>query len=522
MHIQKVAIIGGGTAGWLAANHLAKQSHTDEHPREITVIEAPDIPIIGVGEGTVPAIRQSLKSIGISETEFIRSCDVTFKQSIRFENWLSEAKYGKHNFYHHLFEAPNPLVLDLTPLFLKQAVLKQSQDAYVAPFADIASTQFAVCEANLAPKLITTPEYQGVQGYAYHLNAAKFATLLAKHATTQFGVKHVKAKVNDCTFNDDGDIKALILDGKQAEFDFYIDCSGTHSVLFEKALNVPFVNKSSQLFVDNALVVQVPTNEQQEIPPFTKATAHQAGWTWDIALPHRRGVGLVYSASHLSDEKVYETLDKYLKNSASPKQIAQTSIRKIPMKVGYREKFWVKNCVALGLSQGFLEPIEATSIMLTDFACQLLAKRFPSTKSQNEIYANEFNRTMTYAWERVVEFAKMHYCLSDREDSDFWFDNRQPATIPTGLQQKLELWRYQVPIPHDFFSKFEAFNLENYLYVLYGMHFKTQTPEFNASHWAILEQQKQMIARKKQQLLENLPSHRALLNKIYQYGLQKV
>lgn len=507
MNIQTVAIIGGGTAGWLAANHLGK-ALLDKNV-SITLIESPDIPTIGVGEGTVPTIRKTLQSFGISETEFIKRCDVTFKQSIKFQNWLDKSLHGPTNFYHHLFEPPSPMGDDLSALWLQEQAQGYSQ---------LVSSQHAICEANLAPKLITTPEYQAIQGYAYHLNAAKFALLLADNAQQKFAVNHIKANVVDTKLHLDGSIDSLILDtiGDQ-QFDFYIDCSGFESILLAKALNVPFVDKSKQLFINKAVVVQVPTEPDAIIPPYTKATAHQAGWIWDIALSSRRGIGLVYSNAHLEDEQAVQKLNRYLDG-----RLDQYSYRTISMTVGYRKQFWAKNCVALGLAQGFLEPIEATSIMLTDFAAGYLANRFPATTEQMAALSDRFNQTMTYAWERVVEFAKMHYCLSDRTDSDFWIENRDPQTIPEGLQNKLALWNKYVPMSEDLFSKFEVFNVENYLYVLYGMKYATKTPQI--SEVSLIEAKKHAyrIEQRANLLCQQLPSHRALLQQIHHYGLQKV
>lgn len=396
MTIRKIAIIGGGTSGWLAANHLGRVLK-DNPELSITLIESPDIPIIGVGEGTVPAIRRSLQSFGISESEFIRSCDVTFKQSIKFVNWLDKSRHGKGNFYHHLFDMPNSLGEDLTPSWL----MDKSEH-----FAEYVSPQHVVCEANKAPKLITTPEYSGVLGYAYHLNAAKFAKLLAKNAVEKFKVEHISTTVRDVNLTADGAIASLLTDNGVLSFDFYIDCSGFESILLAKKLDVPFINKSHQLFIDTALVAQVPTQQSDIIPPFTLATAHQAGWIWDIALTQRRGTGFVYSSQHMEHAEAEAKFDRYLGG-----KLADIVHRKIPMTVGYRQQFWAKNCVALGLAQGFLEPIEATSILLTDFSARLLAERFPTDKEDISYLAKRFNDTVSQAWERVVEFAKLHYCL---------------------------------------------------------------------------------------------------------------
>ncbi|MBR9726703.1 tryptophan halogenase family protein [Shewanella intestini] len=529
MKITNVAIIGGGTAGWLAANHLGL-ALTDS-PVNITLIESPNIPIIGVGEGTVPAIRQTLQRFGISETALFRQCDATFKQSIKFQNWLDKSRHGEENFYHHLFDAPNR--------FDEQATARWQQYASTsecAPYAQTVAPQFAACESFKAPKTITTAEYESVCGYAYHLNAAKFALLLANNAKDKFNVKHIKANVLDATLTQDGAIASLYLDNKgEQTFDFYIDCSGFESVLHAKKLHSEFVDKSHQLFVNQAIVAQVPTDKLRTIPPFTLATAHQAGWIWDIALPERRGVGLVYCDKYMSTEAATQKMMRYLERTAQGQSLGDITLRHIPMQVGYRKECWNKNCVALGLAQGFLEPIEATSILLTDFAADYLAKRFPKHQDDIPMLATRFNRTMTYAWERVVDFAKLHYCLSDRIDSPFWVDNRRRDSIPSSLQQKLNLWQTTAPITDDFFSRFEVFNLDNYLYVLHGMKFpvpkaslaqpQAQTSTATDKQKALNTQQDEFVNRintLSQQMISDLPDHRALIEKISQYGLQKI
>jgi tryptophan halogenase len=506
MTIKKIAIVGGGTAGWLAANHLGKEL-CKKSELSITLIESPDIGPIGVGEGTVPDIKKTLASFGISETDFIRECDVTFKQSIKFVNWLDQDKHGKDNFFHHLFDVPSREDSEnLTEYWLTQ------NDG--VPFAEQVSPQFKACEQGKAPKRITTPEYQGDLAYAYHLNAAKFSGLLAKNAKEKYGVKHLFTHVSGVNLSDDGSIDSLTTknDGDLA-FDFFIDCSGFESLLISKAMKVPFVDVSDKLLVNTALVVQVPTEKNSVIPPYTIATAHQAGWIWDIALPNRRGVGFVYSNNHMSDEEAQAKLDYYLGGN-KPELI----YKKLPMKIGYREKFWHKNCVALGLAQGFLEPLEATSILLTDFAANFLAQRFPSEKDELLILEMRFNNAMGHAWKRVVDFIKLHYCLSDRQDSSFWQENRDPSTIPEELINKLAMWEKFIPISDDFFSQFEVFYLENFLFVLYGMKYKT-----TLNNSGVTDSKERIAALKEvtDNLMNNLPEHRDLLEKINKFGLQQ-
>ncbi|MFD2165213.1 tryptophan halogenase family protein [Thalassotalea euphylliae] len=513
MKISRVAIVGGGTAGWLAANHLGKALFANKTV-SVDVIESPNIAPIGVGEGTVPEIRRTLKHFGISEADLIRECDVTFKQSIKFVNWLNKGKHGDNNFYHHLFEKP----YKFSELQTNDWLNHHANDSNT-PFAQHASFQHDLCEAGKAPKLITTPEYESAAGYAYHFDASKFAKLLAKNAIQRFGIDHLQATVEQVHLTQSGGIKSLkTTELGEIKYDFYIDCSGFHGLLLDKALKVPFVDKGDSLFVDKALAVQVPTDGKSAIPPYTLATAHQAGWIWDITLPNRRGVGLVYSSKHLSGDMAHQKLRHYV-----GAQIDNLTVREIPMRIGYREKFWHQNCVALGLAQGFVEPLEATSILLTDFAASFLAKRFPFDSQEFDFLETRYNETVGYAWQRTIDFIKLHYYLSDRDDSEFWRDNREESLLSETLKERLSLWKCQAPISEDFFSKFEVFDLDNYLYVLYGMRFKSTSGALNVNNDRDdAKRAARYLEQAKQQLLTQLPEHRALIEKIIQHGLQKI
>ena len=216
MNIKKVAILGGGTAGWLAANHIGKEL-LKRKGVSVTLIESPDIPPIGVGEGTVPDIRNTLKTFGIREDEFIRQCDATFKQSIKFVNWMDKKKHGEGNFFHHLFDVPNPYdTKHLTQHWLNDKQKSKSHAQYL-------SSQHAICEAGLAPKSITNAQYEGELAYAYHFNAGKFAQLLSCNAKDKFSVSHVHTNVTQVKLANDGTIAALVTDSEgELEFDFIL------------------------------------------------------------------------------------------------------------------------------------------------------------------------------------------------------------------------------------------------------------------------------------------------------------
>ena len=512
--IKHVVIVGGGTAGWLAANHLAKNLYNAEQSSvQVTLIESPNIPTVGVGEGTVPMMRQSLQELGISETDFIRECDATFKQGIKFVDWAKNPTPGKPDYYHHLFDYPNVNNVDLTPYWL----MNNNRLSY----ADAVAIQGKICDAGLAPKTITTPEYQGSTAYAYHLDAGKFAQLLTKNATQRHGVKHLLAEVVDVVLHENGHIKSVLTDTcGEISGDLFIDCTGFSALLIGKTLGVKFIDKSDVLFADHAVVMQVPyQTPQTPIPSFTISTAQKAGWLWDIGLQHRRGIGHVYSSSHTSHEEAEQTLRNYVGAQAD-----STNSRVISMNIGYREKFWQHNCVAIGLSQGFVEPLEATGLLVFDATAKMLAEQFPASTEDMPIIAKLFNQRMAYSWERVIDFIKLHYCISKRNDSDFWLENCAQDSIPDSLKERLARWKFQPPSPYDFFSGFEIFNLENYLYVLYGMNFDTNLHAISSRYQEKMQATAMIkqINAYAQQACGKLPEHRALIEKIHQFGLQKI
>lgn len=513
--IKKIIIVGGGTAGWLAANHLAKKLLTQQdNGLCITLVESPNIPTIGVGEGTVPMMRQSLQYLGISETEFILECDATFKQGIKFVNWQNNPIVGQDHYYHHVFDYALEPGFDLTPYWL----LNQNNNK--SSYVDSVSIQGTLCDLGLAPKLISTPEFQGAASYGYHLDAAKFSALLTRNAVERLGVRHIKDEVSDVEMDEGGNISAIVTDENgRLEADLFVDCTGFKSLLIGDALGVDFIDKSNTLFVDHALAIQVPyENSHDDIASCTISTALEAGWVWDIGLSKRRGLGYVYSSSHTSHQAAEDNLRAHIGPQAN-----NLDSRLIKMKIGYREKFWHKNCVALGLSQGFVEPLEATGLLVFDATARMLAEQFPSNSLDMPLIAKQFNYRVKESWDNVIDFVKAHYCLSQRDDSDFWLDNRASSSIPESLQERLARWQFQPPSIYDFSSKLEMFNIDNYRYVLYGLGqqpdlgmYKSRLTDFQQA-----EQSFEQVAQRAEMASKKLPKHRALLDKIYQYGLQK-
>lgn len=496
MKTKRIAIVGGGTAGWLAANHLGRELQGDPEI-EITLIESDEVPIIGVGEGTVPFIKTSMQKFGISEADLLLSCETTFKHGIKFQNWMATAAGEPEHFYYHPFSSPFPGGVDVTPHWLCEPD---------RPFADVSSSA-RVAEAQRSPKHIQSGAYEGAVDYAYHVNAHKFAALLARNATQRFGVKHQIATVVGADRDEAGDVLALrCKSGERLAFDFYVDCSGFASLLTHTALKVPFVDKSHQILTDTALVQQVPLAPEAEIPPYTLARAHEAGWIWDIPVTERRGTGFVYASHYMSQDQATLAFARHL--GVDPDNF---SPRKIAMKIGYRERVWAHNCVALGLAQGFVEPLEATSILLTDFAAGLLARNFPRHRQDAPPLREHVNQAVRYAWERIIDFVQMHYHLSDRVDTAFWRDNRYNDHLSDVLRLRLDKWRAMPPQQTDFFSRFDLFSVENYLYVLHGMRYPCRGFELSDAEHAEARRQLARVDSQTRQLIADLPGHRAWL-----------
>lgn len=275
--VESILVVGGGTAGWLTAGIIAAKHGTSV---SITVVESPNIKTVGVGEGTWPTMKTTLQEMGVSETDFLRQCDASFKQGAKFCQW----KTGEQSdYYYHPLMLPRDFdEFNSAPFWLDQ---KSGES-----FSNSVCFQQALCEKNLAPKTLTMPEYAGAANYAYHLDAGKFAPFLTHHCTKKLNVTHVKATVENVKLTDSGEIDYLLTkEAGQLEADLYIDCSGFCSLLLGQALDVPFVDKSDILFLDTAIATHVPyPTENSAIAPHTLSTAQTSGWIWDIGLQSRR------------------------------------------------------------------------------------------------------------------------------------------------------------------------------------------------------------------------------------------
>jgi tryptophan halogenase len=513
--VRKILIVGGGTAGWITAGVLASRYPLrGEDGISITLIESRQQPPIGVGEGTWPTMRATLKQIGVSETDFLRECDASFKQGSQFVGWV-DGSYS--DAYYHPFTLPVGYEEhNLAPYWL--------ENPRGHSFADDMCFQTGICSNGLAPKQITTPEFAGLANYAYHLDAGKFGPFLRQHCIDKLGVDHLYDEIVGVQAKGDGDIAHVVTkSGETLAADLFIDCSGFSALLIGRHFGVPFLSKKDVLFIDKAWAVQVPYRvENAAIGSVTRATAQSAGWVWDIGLTTRRGVGHVFSSGHVSEEDALAELRGYL--DAAGDLSPDLSFRKIDINSGYRQEFWTRNCVAVGLSAGFLEPLEASAIVMIELSAKSIANLLPSCRGGMREAARLFNDTYRYRWERIVDFLKLHYALSRRTDSQFWIDNRERRSIPDTLSDSLEFWQHHSPWHEDFSHREEVFSAASYQYILYGMGFQT-----HCAPWLLNDRDRNLALEKMSEtavhakaLAATLPSNRELLSKVRRYGLQKV
>lgn len=503
---RNILIVGGGTAGWLCAAYLAKALALRDNPHlTITLLELPEIGIIGVGEGTFPTIRETLRFLDIDERKFIRESSATFKQGILFTDWLHEPSLGKRHRFFHPFEAPFYTEdTSLVPYWLLQEANSRPS------FADAVTIQNRVAGAKRGPKRLGEPDFDGPLNYAYHIDARNLARLLGERAR-QLGVVHLTGELERAELGGDGAIEKVVLkDGKEVRADLYVDCSGFHAELIGRALNSPFRSVREYLFANKAAVCKISYNDPEApIESYTLANAHEAGWTWDIGLADARGIGCVYSSDHMGDERALATLNGYVGPGFD-----ESSVRILSFDTGYRERQWVTNCVAIGLSAGFLEPLEATGLVLIEAAVGMLAELFPH-QGPVDAPAHRFNQLMAARFENIVKFLKLHYCLSQRAEP-FWRENADPATIPDELQELLRQWRYRPPGRFDFILDVETFAFFNYQYILYGMEFPTDLSPGRCDFPNVAAARKlfDRIRVFGEKAARDLPSHRDLVSEL--------
>ncbi len=451
---MKLAIVGGGSAGWLTAVYLDKMLN-GTGPRKqvpITVIESPKIGRIGVGEATVPTIVRTLQEIGISEETFLETADATFKQAIKFVNWRTTRE---DHAYYHCFDRFQATGRD-------NFSLKWALGGRAEPFAYSVSAQPHICDLNLAPKVKGDKEYQGRLPYAYHMDAEKFADYLAKLGAER-GVHHIQDTVQDVLLGEKG-IKSVVLEqGGEKSFDFFVDCTGFARRLISKLPGFAYRSFSDKLLCDKAVAIQVPYGEHcSGILSSTLSTAVEHGWIWNISLQSRRGFGYVYSSAHCDQDDAEARLRRYIGPAAK-----DLSARHLGFQSGVLEQPWVANCVAVGLSAGFVEPMESTGIYFVEYAARTFSELFPIF-GNNAVLSSRFNSLIHDRYDEVLDFILAHYVLSDRNDTQFWRDARLAERWTPSLSRHFNVWNHKMISASDFANNHQLFGYQNYEYCVYG------------------------------------------------------
>ncbi len=525
----KVVIVGGGSSGFITAAYLnaAINKNKANNKIEITLIESPDIPNISVGEATVISIKHTLAVIGIDEYDFMQATNATFKQGIKYVNWVE--KDDSH--YFHPFNRFNQTPLD-------NASYQWLASDKSIPFVDTCSAQAQICELGLSPQTIQ-PWNMGVPlNAAYHMDAQKFAEYLNAYSQAR-GVKYISSNVEKVNLSDEKTIKSVETDcGDVIEGDLFIDCTGFKALLIGETLNVEFEDFSQWLLCDRAVTMHVPyvTHYPGVVRPYTTATALNNGWVWDIPMQHQRSIGYVYSSQYISDKLAQEELRAYQGQNCDELQA-----RIIKFKVGRRLKHWHGNCLAIGLSGGFIEPLESTGLHLSELSAVLLTEYFPFDLANMEQMAFRFNRILSNRYFEILDFINMHYCLTKRRDTKFWQEVQKPSRINPRLKAKLDFWKIKPPSAADFedmhFMGFSSannsaslqntdkrvntdsggiWNHNNYLFILYSMGFENEMElvfDGNQNNCTI----NPVVEQRYQFLKQNLPKHEKWL--AYKLGM---
>lgn len=434
--LNSICIVGGGTAGWMAASLLA--SATQGSRIKITLIESPDIATIGVGESTVPSIMEFLRVCQINLKDFIESTSASFKLGIRFDDWL---KPGEQFF--HPFGAVGQ---NMQGFEFYQAWLKTNADGQVTRWVDH-SPSAIMAEQQRFMLRPSQPQNWVLNSYAYalHLDAVLAARYLRDFSCAR-GVERIESTVTKVTVNDRQFISSLELsNGTTVTSDFFIDCTGFKALLIEDALNIGYEDWTHYLPCNRAVAVQ--TENMSGLHPFTIATAREAGWTWKIPLQHRTGNGYVFSSQYCSDDRAIDMLLK----SVDGKLLNEPRV--IPFTTGRRKKIWHNNCLALGLASGFLEPLESTAIHLVYKTLIRFISYFPDRDFDSHT-EQAFNQKINADYQEIRDFIILHYCTSGRDDTEFW-RWCQTMPVPDSLREKIECFRergHLEHMPEQFFS----------------------------------------------------------------------
>jgi tryptophan 6-halogenase len=506
-----VVIVGGGSAGWMTAAYLSKALDKNV---QISLVESSNITTIGVGEATFSTIKLFFDFLGLQEREWMPKCNASYKMAIKFVNWNAQ---GRH-FYHPFQRYETVESFDIAEWWLK---MKRSEE----PFDYACFLIPSLCDNKRSPRYFdgtvfddkvqnlfsreSTPEKNVLADlkvqypYAYHFDANLLARFLKDYAK-QRGVTQIIDDVIDVKLSESGSIDSIIT-GEHGNIsaDLFIDCTGFRGLLINKALGEPFISFSESLLCDRAIAMQVPTDIRKDgINPYTTATALSSGWVWNIPLYGRVGTGYVYCSEFLSEEQAEQEFRQHLGPAAE-----NCKAKHIKIRVGRNRNSWVKNCVAIGLSSGFVEPLESTGIFFIQHGIEELISHFPG-KTFNEELIKSYNKIIADCIDGVRDFLTLHYCASDKADTPFWKATKHQVVVSAELTEKLQLWKTRLPNPKNINLNYHGFESYSYSVMLLGLNHK---PEGSLPFLEYLDDKKalakfNLIKEKAHRLSATLPS----------------
>ncbi|MCL1051248.1 tryptophan 7-halogenase [Shewanella abyssi] len=421
---RSIVIVGGGTAGWMAANSLLT-SWGDKV--NITLVESEDIGIIGVGEGSTPYLKQYFTSLGIAESEWMPACDATYKAGISFPDWSTQAGY--ESYFHPFFSE-----LDLKPaelFFHNSGLRRRGKEVDALPDHYFVSSQLIALNRSPVPKITLPFDVD----YGYHFDSAKLGRFLKARAL-KLGLTHVIGHVESVETSISGHITSVNIGSQPSRSaDFFIDCSGFAGLLVNKTLGLTFNSYKESLFNDAAVAMPTPLDLGGEIPAQTVSRALTNGWSWKIPLTSRWGNGYVFSSDFISPDNAETELRAQLGLLD-----ADIEARHLKMRIGRLNEHWHKNCLAVGLSQGFIEPLEATALMLIQFTIERFISSFDDESKSIESTQIAYNKDLNRTFDGVRDYVVAHYKLNTRTDSRYWQACREDAITPDSLANLIATW----------------------------------------------------------------------------------
>ena len=506
--IRRIVVVGGGTAGWLSAAYLQRALGESVG---IRLVESTVIHRLGVGEATIPTLAATMAFLGFADEDWMPAVGATYKSAIRFRGWSSEAQ--NDSYWHPFISRPEPMAKPFAaPYFpsigeglsLLHYALKRRLTGG-PPLAHQLNALPALCEAGLAPVHPSRPELS--QPRAFHIDAHRLADFL-RDRSIERGVDHVLGHVVEVTQGEQGQIKSVQLeDGRSLHGDLFIDCSGFGALLINQTLGVPFQSDTS-LFCDRAVAIQCETADST-LPPYSTATALRNGWMWHIPLFERDGCGYVYSSNFCSSDEA----EAELRSRLASQPLADQALH-LKMRVGRSREFWVRNCVAIGLSGSFLEPLESTGIFLVEFGLATLLTLWPD-RSCAEPLSRKYNAAMADMYDEVRDFIVLHYVLANRKDTAFWLATDTAMAVPESLREKMSFFEVNLPVFDAL--KLTIFQAYSYSCILDGNGVlpKSEYQLAQLTGYDVGFKLLDEIAQQTKTLLETMPSHRSVLETMY-------